>query len=366
MTNGSITLNIGDYINYDPGTETTYTSEVGIDQTQTTPYKTYGPGWNDNEQEWINYKALDYQKLLENDENKDIKNKGNGYKNQTYLAGDIKNGNIKWKVLGTDDEKGELLIITEDVLKNEDNSTKKFALRGITGYLHGVDELNNICNVYGQGKGATGGRSVTYDDIDKAIGKEKITVAQPWTYLWTTSSLTKKAPYYSYQNGEGYLDFSHLIKDTTIGVFNYYNDKQKKWETKENDLSRINETKEFATIVKSYNGYNINDTNGDSVQLRERYKATKGYDVLFKTGEETEIKEKRYWLSSSYCSTNPDYVGWGIYYVYDSGYIYGSNLYHSFGLIDTPSYGIRPIISLKSNIKLQENSTSNNTYDIMD
>ena len=291
VTNGEITLNIGDYINYDPGTEATYTSEVGIDQTQTEKYITHGINWSGDEQDWNdNYKASDYQKLLEADENKDIKNKGNGYAIQTYSASDAQNGELKWKVLGTDEETGELLIVAADVLKNNDNSTKKFTLRGITGYLHGVDELNNICNVYGQGKGATGGRSINYNDIDKAIGKVKSTVNQLWTYSWTTDSLTNKAPFYSYENGTGYLRFSHVIKDTTTGIFNYYNEKTGKWETNEEDLRSFTAFKEVASLTKDYNGYNMNDTNFDST-LRNRYKATNGYEALFKTGDGTEIKE---------------------------------------------------------------------------
>ena len=297
VTNGTITLNIGDYINYDPGTTATYTSEVGIDQTKTTSYTTHGINWNNVEQDWtFNFKASDYQKLLEADENKDIKNKGNGYKNQTYSAVDAKNGNIKWKVLGANEETGELLIVAADVLKNDNNSTKKLVLRGITGYLHSADELNNICNVYGQGKGATGGRSINYDDIDKAIGRAKSTVNQSWTYTWTTESKTDKAPYYTYKNNDGsigekdYLKFSHVIKDTSTGIFNYYNEKTGKWETNEEDLNSLTASKEFASLTGNYNEYNMNDKNYNPT-LRERYKATKGYEALFKTGDKAEIKE---------------------------------------------------------------------------
>ncbi len=373
VTNGKMTLNVGDYINYDPGTEATYTSEVGIDQTKTTPYKTYGPNWTGGEQEFTNYKASDYQKLLEADENKDIKNKGNGYEEQTYFAADAKNGDLKWKVLGADGETGELLIVAADVLKKADNTTKEFTLKEITGYLHGVDELNNICNVYGQGKGATGGRSVTYDDIDKAIGKTKTTVNEKWKYSWTTDSLSKKSPYYLCAKENGYFYFSHLEKDTTNGIFNYYNEETKKWETNEKDLSKTTETEEFATITRNDIEYNINGKNYET-SLKERYVNTKGYSVLFKTGDGKEIEESTsennqknsYWLSSSYCNSYSDYAYWGLYYVYTSGCVRGCSFYFSMGTVGTWSCGVRPIVSLQSNIKLQENSISNNTYDIID
>ena len=43
-----------DYINYNPGTEASYTSEVGIKQTST--YKTNGPNWSGETQNWDGYK----------------------------------------------------------------------------------------------------------------------------------------------------------------------------------------------------------------------------------------------------------------------------------------------------------------------
>lgn len=80
----------------------------------------------------------------------------------------------KWKVLGADDETGELLIVAADVLKNTDNSTKKLVLKGITGYLNGVEELNKVCQVYGKGKGATGARSINYEKGKMLVIKQKI------------------------------------------------------------------------------------------------------------------------------------------------------------------------------------------------
>lgn len=60
-------------------------------------------------------------------------------------------------MIGADEETGDLLIFAN-------NKVSDLRLQGITGYLHGVEELNNVCNVYGHGKGATGGRSLTFDD----------------------------------------------------------------------------------------------------------------------------------------------------------------------------------------------------------
>ena len=65
--------------------------------------------------------------------------------------------------------------------------------------------------------------------------------------------------------------------------------KNGKWETNEEDLNSLTASKEFASLTRNYNGYNMNDKNYNPT-LRERYKANKGYEVLFKTGDKAEIK----------------------------------------------------------------------------
>ena len=72
--------------------------------------------------------------------------------------------------------------------------------------------------------------------------------------------------------------------------------------------------------------------------------------------------ENRYWLGASYRSANLNYAYWGIYYVYASGFVDGNSACNSFGYVGAPSYGVRPVISLQSDIQLEANSS--NTYDI--
>ena len=74
--------------------------------------------------------------------------------------------------------------------------------------------------------------------------------------------------------------------------------------------------------------------------------------------------DNRYWLGSSYCYANSDNAAWGMYFVYASGYVYGNDTYDSFGLVNTPSFGVRPVVSLQSDVQLEASSNSSNTYDI--
>lgn len=128
VTNGIVTLQIGDYVDYDCTTSNArYTSSQVA----------------------------------------------NGYGNQTFTASDYKYG---WRVLGIDEETGELLILAEDFVPLTGGYTDKtsnrtyYYLKGQAGYANGVNELNNICEIYGQGEGATGARSITMEDIDKITG----------------------------------------------------------------------------------------------------------------------------------------------------------------------------------------------------
>ena len=351
VTNGKTTLNIGDYINYDLGTTATYTSEVGI--TQSSTYTTNGLNWSGETQNFPGCKASDYQAALDNPENSDKKNYGNGYGVQNYSASQA--SSVKWQVIGADEETGDLLIFAN-------NKVSDLRLQGITGYLQGVDELNNACNVYGQGKGATGGRSLTFDDTNKILGRNNTRMNQKWTFMWTKDSLTNKAPYVTSSVKEGYLYFSHLmIDDNKTGVFNYYDAATKKWVTNTKNLSNIQNDEEITTLTRDFSGYS---------SLDEKYTTTKGYNVLFQANGSNVGSGTQYWLGSSYRGVN--YVGthvyyayWGLSYVYSPSNVNGHGTYYSFGSVATPSYSVRPVVSLKSDIQLEQDKASSEvTYNI--
>ena len=317
VTNGKdITLTIGDYINYNPadydGYDETkngfYSSPEGTKQENTYTETKDSTIWQCAE-------ASAYQDLL--DKNQVVA--GNGNSQQTYKVSDA--SGRKWRVLGADETTGELLIISDDVLK-ENNATKKMTFRGITGYLYGVDELNKVCSIYGKGNGATGARSLTLDDVNKAIGKEKGKNTGKWTYTWTADSLAQKRP--SYDGGTNYTNFPHVKDGTNIGIFNYYNVATKKWETKIKNLTGFSGKEDITTINPDYVGFDISNKK-DYANNR----VTQGYKLLFK---DNITEEDKYWLGSSYCNAHFNCADWGMYYVYAPGYIYGNSAYHSFRL----------------------------------
>lgn len=350
VTNGTLTLNIGDYINYDPGSGEKYTSEIGIEQTST--YITNGFDWKGVVKDWAGYRASDYQKELESTENDSIKNKGNGNSEQTFSIEDMPT-NTKWQVLGVDEKTGELLIFAT-------NKVADFTLKGITGYLHSVDELNNICNIYGKGRGATKGRSLTLNEVNKITGKENNDNTEEIKFFWKTSSKDKKAPYVKKANSEGFLYYSHMINGTNIGIFNYYDEVTKKWITDEQDLENLTEDKIITTQKRDFGGYTLNDKS----QIN-----TKGYKVIFSSNNNEISSEEIYWLGTSYkglwaTGENINYASWGLDNVSVGNSIGGSDLYFSNGYVVGTQHGVRPVISLEKDIKLEKSQNAENTYDI--
>ena len=84
---------------------------------------------------------------------------------ESYITEDL-----SWRVLGVN-EKGELELISDTP------TTEQVWLANEEGYLYGADELNKMCNtLYGNGTNgngkvvAIGARSLNRDDIDKLLG----------------------------------------------------------------------------------------------------------------------------------------------------------------------------------------------------
>lgn len=128
ITNGTLILDIGDYINYN------HIQCASIEQYISAEYK-------------------------------------NGIGEQKFTTTNYKSG---WRVFGV--ENGKLMIISEDeiapvsgyVHKTDSEDDKpRFALANYAGYGFAIQELNNICKLYGQGNGAIDARSITVEDINK-------------------------------------------------------------------------------------------------------------------------------------------------------------------------------------------------------
>ena len=347
VTNGVYELPIGTYINYNAAAtdangekvvEKTITSNVG------SPTDT---GF---------YKAS--EKTV---------TKGNGYGEQTFSNTATTNG---WRVLGVNEKTGELLIISADPVKTTGNVS--FYLRGIAGYNYGEQELNKVCSVFGSGYGATGARSVNVDDINKITGYNpnnvgkydpeqkttgtKYSVGQANEYgNKTTYSWTATANQVSWSGSNTKSGTGSSSNYATYG-FNWYDIASKTWKNSMQDTT----TPATIATLTSTSYYYYPDSLKTSSGTGEGLSTTsKEYETLFKNKTGSKVY---YWLASSYVYTDSYYAFFGMRYVNSDGYVNRSSLYYSNGIVTSSSIGIRPVVSLKSDIQLGEGT--NGSYDI--
>lgn len=80
-------------------------------------------------------------------------------------------GEEKWRVLSINDD-GTVNLISEEGVTTK--FEKKFELQGKAGFSNGIQELNNIADLYANGEHAVSGRSMKMQDIIDLIGIDNI------------------------------------------------------------------------------------------------------------------------------------------------------------------------------------------------
>ena len=136
VTDGTVTLKIGDEINYN------HLSGIDTNNESVIKYKSMGAKTGHDSNSDGSITEADYQEF------------------------DITGYSGKWKVLGA--ENGKILITTEEPIKTVANA--KYGLYGATGYQNGIEELDKISSKYAQGTYSAEGRSITVEDINRITG----------------------------------------------------------------------------------------------------------------------------------------------------------------------------------------------------
>ena len=125
FTKGSVTVAVGDYVNYNEGTGTPYTPDIAK-----------GAGTS----------CIDTNEDLMPD---------------TLQTSEVSTEDLNWRVLGID-ENGRLELISAE------STTAQLALCGAKGYKNAETVINEMCNsLYGKGTGAASARSLNIEDIYK-------------------------------------------------------------------------------------------------------------------------------------------------------------------------------------------------------
>ena len=221
-------------------------------------------------------------------------------------------------------------------------------------YTNGINELNKICKVYGKGKGATGARSITVEDVDRVTGYDKTTYectlgtykikyGESITYYWDTTTANRNKPYY--ETGRGLT--GNLI---THSKFVYHDGTT--W--KENTLPTTlpTERQKICTLIQTGYGYDVDE----ETTLKSTEEA---YKMLFGSS-----MGKDYWLASSCVNVTSGLAGFALWtcdgfhsYVGSFNFVISQGDYGNpdeFGM----GSGVRAVVTLAPNVSLDGTATS--------
>ena len=213
----------------------------------------------------------------------------------------------QWRIFSIDEATGEVLITTQ----GPTNVGTKVYLKGEVAYVHGVEELNRICKEL-YSSGTLTARSMTVEDLDKAVGYD------PTTYSgYGTEHEYTSGKFYTYQeNG------NTVTRETPRRASN-------------SDKVKVKGT------YYTYNPSSKNETVGKI--LGESYHA---------------------WLASPHIKAYSSIAEFGLR-VANSNFVYGDSWLASDTVGSSSySYGLRPVVSLSSKlIDIAEEGKDGTTVD---
>lgn len=312
LTNGKTMLTIGDYIIYDPNSngEHTYTAET--DKT------------------------------------------GVSGEGQTFSTA---NTPTSWRVLGIEYETdGDYLVI---IPSSPIQSTLQsdLALRGGTGYQYGVEEIKNICKIYGNGQGAASSRAMEIEDVNKITGYNPLKTGD--------GTVFRKGKLFEYNS-------SFTVKDIYPYNITYTNGTTWQWGyssflywSENNKIENARDTKTATLVSSFYEYYPTTLTENATGETKGISSSSKEYSMLF--------RNKKYLLASVYAngggeSTNMSnmFIN-GLFCIQNNAVSPGANpyapssynnyLFYAGNPNCTQSGALMPIVYLKSDIILE--STGN-------
>lgn len=283
--------------------------------------------------------------------------------NQDFNATTYKNAGYGWRVLGV--KNGKIRLISEEFVgagTYSDSNRTYYNLVGQKGYINGIDELKKISAIFGHGKGAESATSITVDDINAITGYNPTTAKYGEGNFWEYGNKV------TYTRGEGTaLSSSGTNGETWSGTqdtFNYYDKGNKTF------VPLTSGTTDITSTYYYYNPTTVNSNGSEPTQgVDENGVYNDIYQMLFGKWTVTENNgsysrnftgtgtQPNYWLASDCADAGDSNADWGLRIV-GSGGVSGNGLYYSDGSEGNYSNGVRPAVSLKSDISLEWNETA--------
>jgi len=218
----------------------------------------------------------------------------------------------QWRVLSVDKENGTIELMSVEP------TAQTVTLSGGDGFVNAVTVLNNVGAIYGQGKGAIGGRSITVEDIDQYSTYDKA------TYTNSNSSTGYYGGTKEYISGNFYKE----IKDEQGNVIGY-----EKTAIAASSSSPVTMTHTYYTYTAQNYFSNLTI-----------------YNMIFKNSTDTSSNKSGFFLASRCVNLNSSYCYFYVRFV-GSGKVNNRVVDTSNGYPNSPANMVVPVVSLKSNIQ---------------
>ena len=225
----------------------------------------------------------------------------------------------QWRVLSVDKVNGIVELMAAD------STEQTVTLTGGDGLVNAEDVLNNIGAIYGHGKGAESGRSITLEDV------EQYSSYDPYTYENENSSTGYYGGTKDYTSGTFYKE----VTDNEGNVIGY------------EDTTTAASSSSPVTMTQTHYSYTASSYFSNSTI----------YNMIFKNSTSTSSDKSTYWLASRCVDLGSSYCDFRVRIV-NSGSVYSNNVYCSNGYVNSPANRVLPVVSLKSNIQTSGKNSS--------
>ena len=271
---------------------------------------------------------------------------------------------VKWRVLGYDNQKKEVKLKAETPLQTSDSGQDgMLGLYGAEAYLYAPARLDSICDdIYGKMGIVTEARSMKMEDVNNVFGitdiksKDVMPIMNDSSYEYgdSLSSITGVTP-------DDFINYLNDIKEThpEVTCSEEYNDN---YNLRSDFTSKYGKplTNEKVTGY----AYIISDGNDNvsEMPLPEEVKekiintSSTKYDLLFKNA--TYETSGAYWLSSpgvyerdGFAYFGPGAVGVNVGVSIATG---GGDTFYSNGYVYYRGFGLCPVVSLESGVRTED------------
>ncbi len=237
--------------------------------------------------------------------------------------------NLGWRILGIGENGGLELI-------SDNPTTATVTLSGETGYLNAEEVLNTACNeLYGEGQYAESARSLNAEDINKLTNYAPKTYSgygDLYKYRFSTEAGYMQSSK-STDNGQIWSEWSN-ITNTSCQTFRMPGSTE--------TISADN-SKESQELKYTDYDYSISSKMPDNTDIA---------NIITKGTGNSNVTQ---WLASRAVACGSNSAVFDVRYV-NYGGVYNYALYYSYGSSGSPSWAVRPVVTLESNIQLEGNS----------